>query len=66
MNINVKPTIDRDPFDQSDRDPIGRNAGKGDRDRSDKKKFKRNFPPTLGQDIGKHPGKRVFRYPHGS
>jgi len=35
-NIIVKknPSADKNPFDQSDRDPIGRHAGKGDRNRS--------------------------------
>jgi hypothetical protein len=32
--VPKNPNADKDPFAQSDRDPIGRNAGKGDRNRS--------------------------------
>lgn len=52
MHINVKNPIGRDPFQQSDRDPIGRNAGKGDRNRSDPKAVANRFPKRgMGRPI---------------
>jgi hypothetical protein len=53
MNINVRHTAhnDVDPFSISAREPLGRNAGKGDRDRSDLNTFKRNFPTSMGPTV---------------
>ena len=44
MNIIVKKGYEnRDPFDTSDREPFGRNAGKGDRNRSASQAFKDGY-----------------------
>lgn len=49
MNINIKPTCDRNPFDQSDRGGFHKNAGKGDAPRNIGKKFHENFPRSMGK-----------------
>jgi hypothetical protein len=60
MNIISKknPRANKDPFHQSDRN-LG--PGKGDADRSDKRKFKDNFPPGMGI-VRCKPGKTIFKY----
>lgn len=47
-NIIIKRGMEnRDPFAQSDRDPLGRNAGKGDRNRSDPKTISDRWPKGM-------------------
>lgn len=54
---------DRDPFAQSDRDPIGRAAGKGDRPRNVGRRFKENFSLIRwGKRNRRRPGRTVYRY----
>lgn len=64
-NIIVKKfeKLDKDPFHQSDRDPIGRCAGKGDRNRSISSTFDRNFPKSVGPKAKKgRPRRTTIRY----
>jgi len=57
MNIVVKRGYEnRDPFATSDRDPIGRAAGKGDRNRSASEKFRANYAKINWHRI--HKGRR--------
>jgi hypothetical protein len=62
MNIINKSGADKDPFNQSDRDPWHPHAGKGDRDRSNTPSFKRNFDEINWGPRKKVPGKRTYRY----
>lgn len=62
MNIINKSSIDKDPFNQSDRDAWHPHAGKGDRDRSNTPSFKRNFDEINWTPRKKYPGKRTYRY----
>jgi hypothetical protein len=61
MNIISRKTkhAEADPFARSDRN-WNTGAGKGDADRSDREKFKENYPPDMG--IRCKPGKTVFKY----
>jgi len=53
------------PFDQSDRDPIGRQAGKGDRDRSVKNVFNHRFPSSMGPRVRKKSRPKQVRIIYG-
>lgn len=66
-NIICRKTshCDKDPFHQSDRDPIGRCAGKGDRNRSISTNFDRNFPAKMGPKRRKRGTPRVTRITYG-
>jgi hypothetical protein len=64
-NIICRKTAhnDKDPFHQSDRDPIGRCAGKGDRPRNVGGDFKKNFDLIdWGRKSPRKPGRTVTRY----
>ena len=63
MNIISKSGIDRDPFEQSDRGGFGRNAGKGDANRSVGGAFFRGYAETSLGKGPRRPGKTVYRYP---
>lgn len=54
---NKSEIFRKDPFSQSDRDPIGPHAGKGDRNRSDSTVMAKRWPKNVGQNVGKNPGK---------
>jgi hypothetical protein len=62
MNIISKQNTQatKDPFEQSDRN-WNTGAGKGDADRSNRQKFKENFPADMGQHRCR-PGKTIFKY----
>jgi hypothetical protein len=62
MNINIKPTTDKNPFDQSDRDAWHPHAGKGDRDRSNTPQFKSNYEAIDWGKRERKPGKQTFFY----
>jgi hypothetical protein len=62
MNI-LTSRKQKDPFDQSDRDPWGPGAGKGDRPRNVSEQFKQNFEKIRWTPRSpQKPGKQVFRY----
>lgn len=54
---------ERDPFEQSDRDPWHPHAGKGDRDRTKSEAFKRGYDEiNWGPSEARKPGKTTKRY----
>ncbi|HYG24504.1 MAG TPA: hypothetical protein VEH04_17125 [Verrucomicrobiae bacterium] len=66
MNIVCRKTAhnDVDPFSRSDRDPIGRNAGKGDRPRNVGGNFKKNYDAInwgRSHDVKRKPGRTRIR-----
>lgn len=63
MNIISKTGLARDPFEQSDRGGFGKNAGKGDSNRSCNSAFFRGYEQTTLGKGKRRPGKTVYRYP---
>ena len=61
MNIINKDSIGRDPFEQTDRGGFGRNAGKGDFNRSMTQKYRDNYPETMGQNRVKGKFRKAYR-----
>lgn len=62
MNIHMKSGIDKNPFDQSDRNHKFRTgAGKGDANRSLSKAFVDRFPRDMGKDRVKGKWRKVYR-----